>query len=415
MKKLLIILLLVFLVSCSAKEEPKTYTPSWISDLPESHSDFMVTQLDRPLSEDLSNEELTKLANNYMLVSNRASHLTKEQVEFLKAQNPDLIVIKYLNFASGHEVIDNKFRKENPETVLKDKEGEMYRGLLNAKDNDPVMDPSSELWRQTLIDASLEAIDEGHDGIMADQIVAVNNIAKDFAGINLKTGEPYTTEEYRDEMYETLRRVKEAMGPDKLLFGNSIRNGQGYFEEEAHRFLEVTDGLHAEGCKGHASWDTKRYYNEEQWKANVDMVVDIQERGGYVSCGAKYHLNTITSQEDLAQHILYTFTSYMLGHGETSGFNYNEFNSKEPYSSTSPYLDYFTIDYGEPLNDYYEGDVYQRDYENAKFLVNPTEDSININLDETYETLQGEIVTEATLEKHSGLILLNKQNILPYI
>ena len=72
------------------------------------------------------------------------------------------------------------------------------------------------------------------------------------------------------------------------------------------------------------------------------------------------------------------------------------------------YSEYET-EIGDPSCDYYFDDsVYQRNYTKAKILVNPSGTSINVNLGESYYTLEGNSVSSVTLGAKKGIILLKR-------
>ncbi len=409
-KILFLIIALLFLTGCKNKT-PET----WIDALPDkndaSNTFFIpiIVQIDRPDSSQLSDEHLKKLATNYRAISSRETEFSVKQTNRMKEINPDLIILKYMNFASGYRVVDDNYRKSHPETVLYTPAGEPCRDLLGDGDNSIVMDPSNEVWRQTLVDSALNAVtSEGFDGIMADQLVMVNKLADDFDGVYPATQEPYTTEEWRDEMYITIERVKTAIGSDKLLIGNSVTNGYRYFEENAARFLSVLDGVVAEGFKGPISWDSATYAEEKYWVENIRMLTSIQTKRKYIVATAKYDKYLINSATELDQHILFTFATFMLGKGDYSGFSYMVYDKIDGIERTEhPYLDIFSIEIGGPEADYYEDNgVYQRNFENGRVLVNPSGQNIAVDPGPGFTTVDGTPVEQIDMNAHTGLMLL---------
>ncbi|GEM_PF-2740501 len=401
-------------------EKPTGALPKWLLELPE-RNDISAT-LDIPLSTTLdvdasllTPELLTSIASNYVAVGGGGTaEFTLEQINLMKSVNQNILVFRYMSFASGYNVhsegknvLSTSFMASHPEIFLKTTSGEFYTGLLTA-DNHYVLDPGSEVWKQILVDNAIEAVTLGsYDGIMADETVIVNSLYKDFAGINPRTGKPYTTKEWRDDMYTLLGAVNEAIGEDKLLIANSIRDGSGYFDEGASRFLEVTDGFIAEGFKGPGSWDITRYPREEDWVQNVEMLRSIQNAGGYVGALAKYEKSKVSSMSEFDSHVLFDFATFMLGKGGASTFNYKLFDPKLGKQSDSYYLAYYTASIGSPTGDYYKASgVYQRDFEGGKILVNPSDSSVTVSLGGEYKDLEGITVSEITMDSHRGMILL---------
>ncbi len=386
---------------------------SWIDRLPDRGE--VTTPFDIPISlslddagSEFTDKRLAVLAVNYPVLGDHFATLSLEQIKTLRKINPNIIILRYMSAAAGYQVIDNKFKLAHPEIFLKNPDGSLHRGLLSP-DDELVIDPANGFWRETLANAAREAVaTEGYDGVMIDQLVMVNRLYNGFNGVNLATGNAYTTEEWRDAMYDLLAEVKQAMGPDALLVGNSIRDGPGYYAEGAGRFLAVLDGVVAEGYKGPLSRDTLFYPKESEWIKNVDVLVDVQSQGKYFLAIAKYDKNRVTSQEDLSQHVMFTLATFMLGRGEgdSSAFSYVYFDPEDTDASENPYLPYFHTELGRPLAAYYKKNgAYQRDFAKGKIIVNPTTQSANVPLEKEYVTLEGEKVSSVNMPAHTGLIL----------
>lgn len=364
------------------------------------------TSVDSPPAIKWTTEELQNLAKRYGAVGNRQVKFTKDQIAIMKAANPDLVVQRYMNIASGYNVVPDAYRKAHPELLLKTASGELHHGLT-IKNNELIFDPGNETWRKIFIDIAVKAVtEEGHDGITVDETAIVNRLFEPFTGINPRTNQPFTTEEWRDEVYEFLGELKTALGPDKMIILNSVAYGDVYFKEGAERFLAVSTGFSAEGFKGPITWDTTRYPSEALWLKNVEMVTSVQEKGGTIVAIAKYDIALITSQEDLDAHGLFTWLTFMLGKGDTSAYSHNEYDKKDPFSPHLPYPWYWEVDYGQPLGPYTKvGSVYMRDFEQVKILVNPGTLEQIVDLGGTYTTLDGQTVTSVTMEPHRGLIV----------
>ncbi|MBI2426558.1 MAG: hypothetical protein HYV34_01810 [Candidatus Kerfeldbacteria bacterium] len=367
----------------------------------------IVATIDAPKAGEWTTEELQTLARTYSVVGNRRAKFTKEQITVMKAANSDLIVHRYTNIASGFNVVNDAFRNAHPELLLKTASGELHHGLV-TKNNELIFDPGNETWRKIFIDDAIKAVTEdGHDGIMIDETAIVNRLFEPFTGINPRTNKPFTSEEWRDEVYEFLGEVKAALGSDKIIILNSVAYGEAYFDQGAERFLNVSTGFSAEGFKGPISWDTTRYPSESQWLKNVEMVTSVQEKGGTIVAVAKYDMALITSQEDLDAHALFTWLTFMLGKGDKSAYVYNEYDKKDPFGAELPYPWYWNVNYGAPVGTYTkDGGVYLREFERAKILVNPGTTAQEVQLGGTYTTLDGTSVTSVTMQPHRGFIVL---------
>lgn len=368
----------------------------------------ILIQMDTPDATELDTEALKELAIKYRAISSRLTQFTSEQVDVLKKANENLIVIKYLNFATGFAVVDNAWRREHSQTVLKTSSGSICRGLLNG-DNSIVMYPSNSFWRQTLVNASVSAVTEGHfDGIMADQLVMTNKLADNFDCIYPKTGKPYTTEEWRQEILELIAEVKNAV-KDKLLIGNSVANGVVYFQENARQFLTSLDGVVAEGFKGPISWNTSIYPDKNSWQKNLDMMNELNRLNKYGIAVAKYDGNKINSDEEFVQNYRFNFCTFLLTKYDYSGFSVTKINKNQNNVQVeSPYLDEFEIKLGSPVGNYFfDNELAIRNFSNGIVIVNPTDNEHTYSLSREYVDWNNNTLSSITLSAHNSVILLN--------
>jgi len=366
----------------------------------------IIVQYNQP-SNTLSDDDLVEIATRYRAVSDAKTVFTAAQMARLRQVNPEITILRYRNFAAVHG--DSSIQRvldEHPEWILRDENGDpvpahhLETGIL--------MDPSSEGWRGHLAEKATKSVtQQGYDGLMGDVVLMVNELDPEFSGINTRTGQPYTTQEYRDDQYQIVLSVKEALGPDKLLVLNNIQRGSGYFEEEPYRFLEASNGVVAEGFRGLSRWPLDRYLTEEAWIDNVEMMLDVQSRQKAIVAVIKFDKDVVNSQERLREYELFMFTTFLMGMGDSCYYTAKIHDPEDPYSDISFYFDYWEIDLGEPLDPYESnGSHYQREFENARVLVNPTDSPATVDLGGQFTTLEGEPVSEVTLDAHAGTILL---------
>lgn len=355
-------------------------------------------------SNTLSDDDLVEIATRYRAVTDAKTLFTAAQMARLRQVNPEIIIIRYLNFSSVDK--SSSVLHEHPEWILRDENGDPMPSLWQG--TGIMMDPGSEGWRGYLAGKATQFVtQQGYDGLMGDVVLMVNELDPEFSGINTRTGQPYTTQEYRDDQYQIVLSVKEALGLDKFLVLNSVQRGSGYFEEEPYRFLEASDGVVAEGFRGLSRWPLDRYLTEEAWIDNVEMMLDVQSRQKAIVAVIKFHKDVVNSQERLRDYELFMFTTFLMGMGDSCYYTAKIHDPEDPYSDISLYFDHWEIDLGEPLDPYESnGSHYQREFENARVLVNPTESPATVYLGGDFRTLEGETVSEVPLDAHTGTILL---------
>jgi len=366
----------------------------------------IIVQYHQP-SNTLSDDDLVEIATRYRAVSDAKTLFTEAQMARLREIDPEIRIFRYLNFAAVYD--DTAIQRVldlHPEWILRDENGDPMPSRL--QETGIMMDPGSEGWRGYLAEKATQFVtQQGYDGLMGDVVLMVNELDPDFTGINTRTGQPYTTQEYRDDQYQIVLSVKEALGPDKLLVLNNIQRGSGYFEEEPYRFLEASNGVVAEGFRGLSRWPLDRYLTEEAWIDNVEMMLDVQSRQKAIVAVIKFDKDVVNSQERLRDYELFMFTTFLMGMGDSCYYTAKIHDPEDPYSDISLYFDYWEIDLGEPLDPYESnGSHYQREFENARVLVNPTDSPATVDLGGQFTTLEGEPVSEVTLDAHAGTILL---------
>jgi len=368
-------------------------------------------QLDEPKSSELSDDDLKDLASKYDAISDRRVDFTPAQIKKLKEFNPSITVIRYVNFSSifstgglSSKSDRQKLIQENPEMVLKDNSGENEPALWGGGSG-VTMDPANTKWKEFLSSESYEIVNEkGYDGIMADVVLMANKLPNKFGGINPKTNKVYTTEEYRGAQYETLKAVKQKIGGKKLI-ANNIRFGKAYFEEGSSRFLEVTDGVVSEEFRGLTKMSLDQYFPEDDWEKDVEMLLDVQSKGKSIMAFVKYDKNTASDEKKLTEYNRFMLATYLLGKGDLSSFGIGILEGIGKGSDI--YDPIFKTDIGKPIGNYSKKDgIYQREFEKAKVLVNPAEKDVQVKLDKTYKTIDGDLTSEINMKAHMGIILL---------
>ena len=308
--------------------------------------------------------------------------------------------------------------------ILKDENGQL---VYSTKwPNNYMADIGNPEYQTWLANWTKENIDQyGFDGVFADRSLSAW-AAEHFWGssaqpINPRTGDFWTDAEVRQALVEVHKEIKNALG-SKLLVCNGIGRGE-FFWRRYDGYVEVVTASPLDGIMSEGLWYQYQgeWMSEEQWLESLDFLTWIQdnfllgrsERVFVPLCklqgasGNSYPLPPEATEEQL---LTYAFASTLLG-----------VKTNQNYLGTIADVDFITqvlqplhnIDIGTPVDDYYviEGThVYARDFSKVKVLVNPTSISYVIDLQGTFETIQGEILTEITMESHTGLILIKGES-----
>jgi len=253
--------------------------------------------------------------------------------------------------------------------------------------------------------------------------------------INPRTGQEWTPEEIVDAYTRMHSKLREIVGGEYIITANGIYDGDRWFLHtgKKDRYIEILRGLdgvlHEGWLTNEMNWYVDPYadppdysfkegwYDEDKWKRGVDMIIGIDQlypqithimdelACDEISWTGRPAPIPDTMPELRRQYANYIFTSLLLSVSTT-----NKYFMGLGWWGAENMQDLWEIDVGEPLNDYYTIDgthVYARDFSKVKVLVNPNDTAYTVSLGGNYITLDGEIVSEITLENHTGVILEN--------
>ena len=317
----------------------------------------------------------------------------------IKALNPNIMVLGYRDIIGMHSNYDDWSEVDSHEEwFLHDVNGNR---LIHKYWGWYAMDVGNVGWRSHYANYVKSKLDSySFDGVFADDAWDAF-----FAGsgwnpwtVPIKDVPVEIKNRWHDDMLEMIRFVKATIG-ERLLIVNTSNNDD---------YVDACDGMMAEGFAHPGWWSLDEFHDEYYWKGNVESLKSISQRGKYYLT----HSGTIISEnptegdlEKVHDMMMYCFASYLLGvNGEKATFGFNNIYSED---GSRGYYPEFDISLGSPVNNYYMIDsVYTRDFTDGKVLVNPTTSIYTVSLGNEYKTVDGQTVSNVTLDTHSGLILL---------
>jgi hypothetical protein len=255
----------------------------------------------------------------------------------------------------------------------------------------------------------------GYDGVFADYGMASWQ-SEFFWGaqaepLNPRTGVAWTNDQFSQALIQLGTEIKRAIGTTKLLVCNGIWEGYRFWERY-DAYMNVLSNSPPDGLMSEALWHEYdgTWWSEAEWLKSLDFFVFIQdnytsknpERVFIPACNLGALLPADCSRE---QMLLYGFASTLLGIKNSQNYLYMK---AEPNFTAQMIQPLFDLDVGSPVNNYFVvagTHVYARDFSNAKVLVNPTSNSYVVNLNGSFSTLEGTIITEITMGAHTGVIL----------
>ncbi|NOY99505.1 MAG: hypothetical protein GXP40_09970 [Chloroflexi bacterium] len=349
---------------------------------------------------DLEPENLEFIATHYDLVL--MAYPIREFVDTLRSHNPDIVILLFNNpyFAFGEQFWEASPEEVEPDWVLRTEAGEIIRYNGPAYEgtdwgSPPLMDIRSPEWQAYYAAQSRQYIAAaGMDGLFIDTLTedippwALTPKGEFPAG--------YTEADWRRGVTTFLDAVKGELGADYSIIFNGVTNAPGTeLTIPNQNFLGVTDGASYEAFSVYLNMDadneTRQWYFDHAIMTAMQALVDADKTFLIQVSGSGGHRETR----------LYALASFLLLQTDKTYFYY------APNEAAVHWYPEWEIEIGEPSGAYYRAEgVYQRDFTQAKVLVNPGKQPVTVQLNGAYKTLDGEALTEVTLNGYTGTILL---------
>jgi hypothetical protein len=320
----------------------------------------------------------------------------RDHVAAMKAANPDLRILVYLN--GGFSMNDDGTAFPNG-WYARDRYG---RKIKSVQFGNYLMDVSDPGWIDSVADRCQEFLAfSGYDGCLLDSLgpAALDPTYVTSLPINPATGLVWKRADYLKATSALALAAKRRIGW-KLLVPNGVTWGQDYFDPAGPTKILTAgvDGGMVELFIRPPFVSLSQYRSVSQWKADVNMLVDAGASGRTLLVVTKAWASGTAAQKDRWHR--YALGTFLLG---TNGRSYFSFLSDR---NTAKPSSYWSVQLGSPVTTYaLIGGVYQRTFANGKVLVNPSTSTYTVSLGRRYETLGGQIVTSVTLGAHSAAIL----------
>jgi hypothetical protein len=326
----------------------------------------------------------------------------------MHAANPNLVILAYENSTFVDKGLDPNGTAHPNSWYLRNCAGHKLRSKGYGS---WLMDPRNirRSWFDDRVAAAKAILSTSHyDGIFLDMLGpfpttgtyvydAVTHATTRPAIPGSKPCRNWTDKGWMDATGTLAQRIHLATG--RPVWGNGINTGPWYFTKPTRHLESYTSGLMAEAFVRGAESGVKAFWNETQWKQDVDMLVQANASGHPVLAVTKVWVPASAAQ--IAAWHRYALATFLLGAGPTSYF---EFRSDRSLSDDDPWC---RAAIGTPVGGYGKiGGVYRRDFTSGRVLVNPTNATVRVSLGRTFRTLEGTLVTNVTFGPHTGAILL---------
>jgi len=336
--------------------------------------------------------------------------------------HPDVKCLLYRNMRAIYSYTPEFQTALDKGWILKDSSGNLVRSTIWQVNY--MADIGNKEYWDFIVEWLNNYFDQyGFDGVFADNCLKIS-IYSAWWGctaypVNPRTGQLYTSDEVLNDQVSFLNYVKERIG-SKLWISNGIFRGVDFFAKTHDRYIRLLtetsiDGFMSEGIfnSGSDTGTGGSFYSEDKWKKSVDFVVWIQDNflnqsGKIFLPHSRCKVDQIPVDCTSEQMATFVFSSLLLGIKKSQNYL-----SLDGAILLDEIQKLYRIDLGVPKGDYYaiEGThVYARDFTKIKVLVNPTDQTYLVYLDEDYETLEGQIVSSVNVEPHTGVVFQMMQS-----
>ncbi len=315
-------------------------------------------------------------------------------VAAMKAANPALKVLAYRNATFGGSGYPDSL-------YAKDKNGR--RIYARKWPTTFLMNISSSAWASTVGKSCVELINASkYDGCFLDVLGSGPLMGNYLSALPVTGGKTWTHNQWIGWADNITAASKAATR--KTVMGNGLGNGRRYFSGSmsSKGLVPGNDGMEPELFVREAHSSVGSYYSESSWKQDVDMMIDVQNRGSRVLSRTKLWTTASEAQKN-AWH-KYALGTFLLGSNGNSLFSFLRDKNAGASWGAHPYN---TVNIGTPVAAYAKvGGVYARTFTAGRVVVNPTSAGSTVSLSKAYVTIDGTRVSgTVSVPAHTALIL----------
>jgi hypothetical protein len=319
----------------------------------------------------------------------------------MRQANADLKIVAYLNGTYAQSDEGSAY----PEAwYARAADGSKVR---SKKFGNYLMDPTSQGWIQSRIQTCASYAANAHyDGCYLDMLGnATMGAGYDTAApINPATGQAWTSPQWIAAT-SNLGATVAAAEASLLVVGNGIANGNQYFDPASGPTSKLLNGLAGANAQGFIRSESDAltaFRSVKAWKNDIDMLANAGARGRFVMAMTKVGRAATAAQ--LQQVHRYALASFLLGTNGTQYFYFSPNGNDDGVAAPDTPDDH--VNPGTPLSAYtaLPNGAYVRRFSAGYSAVNPGAATVTVSLGGTYTDLDGNVVQQATLPPHSGMV-----------
>lgn len=376
------------------------------------------------LKSPISSSEISQLAKwDVVILGMQIQDTNPEIFSLLRTLNPDIKIIAYLSameFPNGHYNLiessnDPWHQMKNSISAswyLKDGSGNIHsiwpgNYSFNLTNYCPTINGKKfNSWLPEFVNETL--MQSGNwDGVFYDNVldgITQTNYGKvDVDNNGAVDDATFANTAWREGNLELLKNTRALLGADKIILNNSSSYGSNYINGRLYESWP-------DSWQGAWVGQMNDYKNLEQKISSSPQIIILNPNTNNTGNNSNY------------QKVRYGIASTLMGNGYFA-FDYGTQDHSQLW-----WYDEYTINLGEPISKAYnllnnnstkfEAGVWQRDFTNGSVLLNSTNKSQTINLENgTYEKIKGtqdisvnsgELIKKITLAPEDGIILYRK-------
>jgi putative glycosyl hydrolase-like family 15 (GHL15) protein len=320
-----------------------------------------------------------------------------DHVDAMKAANPDLVLMVYLNGTMAQAGEGSAFPGS---WYLRDRAGNKVksRGWGNY-----LMNPAEPGWQKAVADRCRAYLDEsGYDGCFLDVLgtAPLNSSYVTALPVNPATRDPWRRSGWLRATTAVARATRDEVSPAPV-FGNGLANGSLYFGGSApsSSILGGLDGGMAESFVRDAYAPAGSFRSATLWRRDVNLLRDVAAKGDAGLAITKVWSSASKRQTNAVQR--YALATFLLGYKPGLSF----YSFRDDHGLTG-WRSAWGRAIGAPTGSYRKvGDSYVRAFSGGVVVVNPTGSRTHVSLGGAYRRAGG-TVSRVTLRAHHASILL---------
>lgn len=347
----------------------------------------------------ISRPDALKAAGLFDLIVVSATSVDAKDLAAMRRVDPEIRILAYMNGAFAQAREGDAY----PDSwYARDANGSKVRsvGFRNWLMN--VTEPGWIDDRARTCERHLAA---GLDGCMLDLLGTAPLLPGYATGIPIdaRTHEAWRAKDWLAATSDIARTVQRLVRP-AIVIGNGLGSGPRFFDADAKSSV-LLDGIRggiAEGWLRSPRQEIDAYPTFATWLLDIEMLSSAGRDGKTVLVVTKAWAHGTRDQKDRLHE--YALASFLLGMEGDAYFHFSYSPRSDPIYP-HPWWD---PDIGRAIESYGIVDgIYRRRFTRGLVLVNPSDETRTLKLDEDFEDLRGTAIRSATLPPRSGLVLLH--------